>query len=161
MFARALTAFLVLPGMVGGVLPALIFVIDPWLRSGFSAGYVVIGLGFSLLLWCVRDFYVSGKGTLAPWCPPQNLVVVGLYRFLRNPMYVSVLLVLVGWCIASGSTILIIYTLSIAAMFHLRVLRHEELWLAKEFGEDWWVYSKAVGRWVPRLTPWFRHDAGT
>ncbi len=160
MFVRALIAFMVLPGMVGGVFPALIFALDPWRLTGFPAGYGLIGLGFFLLLWCVRDFYVAGKGTLAPWCPPRNLVIVGLYRFLRNPMYVSVLSILAGWCMASGSAILIVYTVLIAVMFHLRVLRHEEPWLAMQFGKDWLAYSGAVGRWLPRLKPWNPHDTG-
>lgn len=147
--------------MVAGAIPALIYALDPSRQYGLPAGYVVICLGFILLLWCVRDFYVSGKGTLAPWCPPQNLVVVGLYRYLRNPMYLSVLSILVGWCIVSGSLILIVYTISIAIMFHLRVLRHEEPWLAEEFGEDWQSYSEAVGRWLPRFRPWLPNDTST
>jgi protein-S-isoprenylcysteine O-methyltransferase Ste14 len=61
------------------------------------AGFFVLIVGTLGLLWCVRDFYVRGKGTLAPWSPPQNLVVVGLYRYSRNPMYVCVVLVLLGW----------------------------------------------------------------
>ncbi len=158
MFSHALIAFFVLPGMVGGVIPVLICSLDPWRDNGFPVGYLVVGFGGILLLWCVRDFYVSGKGTLAPWRPPQKLVIVGLYRFLRNPMYVSVILILVGWCIASGSRILIIYTGSFAIMFHLRVTRYEELWLAREFGMDWEGYSEAVGRWLPRLKPWFPND---
>jgi protein-S-isoprenylcysteine O-methyltransferase Ste14 len=155
MFLRALSAFLVLPGLFGGVLPALIFGFDPWRSGGHSSGYLVIGLGLFLLFWCVRDFYISGKGTLAPWNPPRKLVIVGLYRFHRNPMYIGVLLILTGWCLASGSTILIVYSASIAIMFHLRVIRNEEPWLEEEFGEDWLAYSAAVSRWMPRVTPWF------
>ena len=155
MFLRALSAFLVLPCMVGGVFPALIFAFDPWRRGGFLSGYLVIGLGLFLLLWCVRDFYISGKGTLAPWNPPRKLVIVGLYQFHRNPMYIGVLLILTGWCMASGSIIMIVYTVCIATLFHLRVIRNEEPWLEEEFGEDWLAYSEAVNRWVPRLTPWY------
>ena len=155
MFGRALIAFLVLPGLIGGIIPVSIFAFDPWRDDGWLAGYIVIGLGCFLLIWCIRDFYLSGKGTLAPWCPPRNLVVVGLYRFLRNPMYISVLSILVGWCVVSGSRILITYTVLVAAMFHIRVTRYEEHWLAKEFGKDWVAYSEAVGRWFPRFSPWF------
>jgi protein-S-isoprenylcysteine O-methyltransferase Ste14 len=56
-------------------------------------------MGIFALVWCVRDFYVSGRGTLAPWDPPTRLVIIGLYRFLRNPMYVAVLTILVGWAL--------------------------------------------------------------
>jgi protein-S-isoprenylcysteine O-methyltransferase Ste14 len=62
-----------------------------------------------VLLWCVRDFYVSGRGTLAPWDPPKHLVVVGLYRFTRNPMYIGVLMVVGGWGLRAGSPVLGMY----------------------------------------------------
>jgi protein-S-isoprenylcysteine O-methyltransferase Ste14 len=109
-------------------------------------------IGFLLLLWCVRDFYVSGKGTLAPWDPPKRLVVVGLYRFVRNPMYVAVLTVVAGWSLAFGSRWLGLYLGILAVAFHLRVLFYEEPWLSRQFGADWVAYSKAVPRWLPR--PW-------
>src|SRR5262245_59577690 len=98
LFLRALLAFLALPGVVAIAIPA-------WMTARALSGgeaFRVTGLapliaGFILLLWCVRDFYVAGKGTLAPWSPPRNLVTVGLYRLSRNPMYVAVALMLVGW----------------------------------------------------------------
>lgn len=161
MFGRALFAVLALPGMVAGLVPALIFTFDPWRERSFSIGYLFMSSGIFLLLWCVSDFYVSGKGTLAPWSPPRNLVVVGLYRFLRNPMYVSVLLVLVGWCLIAGSAVLVAYTLFVAMMFHLRVTRNEEPWLERQFGSDWAAYSKAVGRWLPRRKPWYPRETST
>jgi protein-S-isoprenylcysteine O-methyltransferase Ste14 len=160
MLGRALIAFFVLPGFVAGLVPAMIFTFDPWRERGYTIGYIFTGSGVFLLIWCVRDFYVSGKGTLAPWSPPSKLVVVGLYRLLRNPMYASVLLILVGWCLISGSAVLAAYTVFMATMFHLRVTRNEELWLEQEFGADWAVYSQAVGRWLPRLRPWYPHEPG-
>jgi len=142
MFARALVAFLVLPGVVAGIIPSLIFLVDPWRIEGVSIGYLFLGLGLFLLLWCVRDFYVSGKGTLAPWDPPRNLVIVGLYRYVRNPMYLSVPVILSGWVLLSGSMALFFYVFVIAVMFHLRVTLNEERWLAKIFPEAWAAYSK-------------------
>lgn len=158
MLGRALIAFLLLPGVVAGLVPALIFTFDPWRVPGFLVGYPLTGTGVYLLIWCVRDFYVSGKGTLAPWSPPAKLVIVGLYRFLRNPMYLSVLLILIGWCLISGSAVLVAYSAIIATMFHLRVRRSEEPWLEQKFGADWAVYSQAVGRWLPRLKPWYPNE---
>ena len=102
MFGRALAAFLILPGTVGFLVPWL-FRPDPARRSFHAVGLVPLTIGVFLLLWCVRDFYVAGKGTLAPWDPPRRLVIVGLYRRSRNPMYVAVSLVLIGWALAYWS----------------------------------------------------------
>ena len=72
------------------------------MREGsFNAlALVLLVPGITLLLWCVRDFFVTGKGTLAPWDPPRHLVSSGPYRFSRNPMYVGVSLMLLGWAMA-------------------------------------------------------------
>jgi protein-S-isoprenylcysteine O-methyltransferase Ste14 len=95
----------------------------------------------------VRDFYVSGKGTLAPWAPPEKLVTVGLYHYSRNPMYVSVALVLLGWAVSFSSPALYIYTLLVVTAFHIRVVRGEEPWLARKHGSDWEHYANQVPRW--------------
>ena len=104
MLWRALLAFLALPGMVAIAVPALFAARQ--LRGGgmfHPLGLLPLGAGLVLLLWCVRDFYVSGKGTLAPWAPPENLVTSGLYRYSRNPMYVAVALMLFGWALGAMS----------------------------------------------------------
>src|SRR6185436_8584710 len=94
LFIRALISFLALPGIVAFLAPALLLgSIGP--RTPRGEGVIVFVVGVLVLLWCVRDFYVAGKGTLAPWDPPRHLVSVGLYRYSRNPMYVGVLLILV------------------------------------------------------------------
>src|SRR2546429_6570705 len=102
-----------------------------------------MAVGCSLLLWCVRDFFVSGRGTLAPWDPPRHLVVVGLYRFVRNPMYVGDLLLLAGWSLAAGSYWLAWYAALWAVVFHLRVIYHEEPSLRALFNTEWEDYSQA------------------
>ena len=76
MFLRSFLAFLVLPGMAAGVVPLVLSLFDPFKGDGNLFGLVMLGIGLSILLWCVRDFYMSGKGTLAPWDPPKNLVIV-------------------------------------------------------------------------------------
>jgi protein-S-isoprenylcysteine O-methyltransferase Ste14 len=148
MFWRALAAFLVCPGTVAFLVP--------WLLRPAGAPFRAVGLpplalGVVLLLWCVRDFYVAGRGTLAPWSPPQRLVIVGLYRVTRNPMYVAVLLILCGWALAFNSRTHWIYAGIVAAAFHVRVLVAEEPWLARTFGEEWAAYRSRVPRW---LIPW-------
>ena len=148
MLWRAVVAFLALPGLVAIAVPA--WMAASALRAGgafHAIGLVPLGAGFVLLLWCVRDFYVSGRGTLAPWAPPRKLVVVGLYRYTRNPMYVAVTLVLFGWAWAFGSVGLLLYAAVVAIAFHLRVVLGEEPWLARAFGSDWQQYAGRVPRW--------------
>ncbi len=147
MFFRALLAFLALPGMVAFALPGL------WLWSQEAAlvqplGLYLLLIGVAALLSCVRDFYLRGRGTLAPWAPPEKLVVGGLYRFSRNPMYVVVLLILLGWAWAFASTPLWIYAACVALAFHLRVVFGEEPWLAKRYGQAWTDYASQVRRWL-------------
>ena len=103
MFRRALLAFLALPGIVAFVVPLLIASADASNRSVSTSGVPVVLTGILLLLWCVRDFFVIGKGTLAPWDPPKRLVMVGLYRHVRNPMYVSVVVLVTGWALVFTS----------------------------------------------------------
>jgi len=153
-FARALLAFLVLPGVVAFVVPPVLAAIDPWSAGILLPGAVVMLVGLGWLLWCVRDFYVSGKGTLAPWDPPKKLVVVGLYRHVRNPMYVGVLTLVAGWALLLASPVLLGYALILAVGFHVRVLMNEEPWLESRFGADWRQYRSEVRRWLPRLAPW-------
>jgi protein-S-isoprenylcysteine O-methyltransferase Ste14 len=147
MFVRAVAAFLVCPGTVGFLVPFLLRP-APAQRTVHLIGLVPLAVGTVMLLWCVRDFYVAGRGTLAPWAPPRNLVVVGLYRWSRNPMYVSVSLVLFGWAVAYRSRPLFIYALAVLAMFHLRVVFGEEPWLAATHGETWANYRAGVPRWL-------------
>ena len=146
LFWRALFAFLVLPGVVAFAVP--LWWLAPRGYSFHAVGLVPLVLGVALLLWTVRDFYVAGQGTLAPWSPPEELVVVGLYRISRNPMYIAVVLVMVGWAVGFQSRALSIYALAIAIGFHLRVVFGEEPWLARVHGEKWRVYKAQVPRWL-------------
>jgi protein-S-isoprenylcysteine O-methyltransferase Ste14 len=148
MFGRALFAFLILPGIVAFLVPLLVIYPGASLDSFGTSGVALVATGSLLLLWCVRDFYVRGKGTLAPWAPPRNLVVVGLYRYSRNPMYLAVIMILTGWTLGFGSRALGIYTVAVALVFHLRVVFAEEPFLARRHGEAWLEYKKRVGRWL-------------
>jgi protein-S-isoprenylcysteine O-methyltransferase Ste14 len=147
LFWQAVLAFLVLPGTVACVIPLLL--IAPAALGSFvdASGLIPLALGIVLLLWCVRDFYVAGRGTLAPWAPPQELVMTGFYRFSRNPMYIAVVLVLWGWALGFRSRSLAIYALGVMLAFHLRVVFGEEPWLARTHGEKWTRYKDQVPRW--------------
>ena len=149
MIWRALAAFLALPGVVAIAVPA-------WLAAGslrtggrwHAVGLLPLAAGLGLLLWCVRDFYVTGKGTLAPWAPPKHLVTTGLYRYSRNPMYVAVALMLTGWALSFMSERLAIYAGFVVVAFQLRVVFGEEPWLARIHGERWDQYRSRVPRWL-------------
>jgi protein-S-isoprenylcysteine O-methyltransferase Ste14 len=145
---RALLAFLALPGMVAFVIP--LFLITPASRRHWVEpwGLLPLGLGFIVLGLTVREFYVAGRGTLAPWSPPRTLVTSGLYRYSRNPMYVGVLLILCGWAVGLGSWPLVVYATGVAVAFHLRVLLHEEPFLTRTHGQAWTTYRDRVGRWL-------------
>lgn len=152
--SRALLAFLALPGVIALLVPAALAMLDPWRTGTWPVGVLVLAAGAIVLIMCIRDFLISGGGTLAPWDPPQQLVVVGLYRHSRNPMYAGVLLIVFGWSLLLRSPLLLVYGLVLALAFHLRVLWSEEPWLARQFGDAWSGYKAAVPRWLPRLTPW-------
>jgi protein-S-isoprenylcysteine O-methyltransferase Ste14 len=148
MFFRAIVAFVALPGMVAFVIPLAI-----GLSAGRPVRYSIIAaipltLGTLLLLWCVREFYVAGRGTLAPWDPPKHLVTTGPYRVSRNPMYVGVIAILVSWCVLWDSRTLMIYAALFAVGFHLRVVLFEEPWAARQFGAQWGAYRARVSRWL-------------
>jgi protein-S-isoprenylcysteine O-methyltransferase Ste14 len=149
LFWKALLAFLVLPGIVAFAAPLLL--LKPAAAPFTLPGVIVVVAGSALLLWCVREFYVSGRGTLAPWSPPQTLVVTGVYRFSRNPMYVAVVLILWGWAAGFQSRGLAIYALAVMLAFHLRVVFGEEPWLAGRYGQQWDRYRALVPRWFGPL----------
>jgi protein-S-isoprenylcysteine O-methyltransferase Ste14 len=148
MFARALLAFLALPGVVAFAVPVAWLVASGHTTLAQPLGLLPLAVGSVALLWCVRDFYVAGKGTLAPWSPPVHLVVVGLYRYTRNPMYVAVTLILIGWAFSFGLPSLWLYSIIVAIAFHLRVVLGEEPWLARTHGARWQEYAGRVPRWL-------------
>jgi protein-S-isoprenylcysteine O-methyltransferase Ste14 len=154
LFLRALLAFLVLPVFFCIILPPILTYFDPRSGDGWLAGLVFMAFGLAVIVWCARDFYVAGKGTVAPWDPPKRLVAVGLYRFTRNPIYIGDLRLVAGWAVVTGSPYVAWYLVILAIGFHLRVISYEEPWLGKNFPSEWASYSANVPRWLPRLRPW-------
>jgi protein-S-isoprenylcysteine O-methyltransferase Ste14 len=143
---RAIAAFVALPGMVAFAVPVAIG-LGPPVRY-LALAVIPLCLGTLLLLWCVREFYVAGRGTLAPWAPPQRLVTTGPYRFSRNPMYIGVVTILIGWCTLWGSRTLLIYTVVVLCAVYVRVLLAEEPWAARRFGAEWEAYRARTPRWL-------------
>ncbi|OGO34780.1 MAG: hypothetical protein A2Z03_07020 [Chloroflexi bacterium RBG_16_56_8] len=104
-----------------------------------------------ILFWCFWDFLVKGRGTPAPIDPPKELVATGFYRYVRNPMYVGVLLILAGHFLWFGYWNLIIYTAFAFLATHLFVVLYEEPNLRKRFGRAYEDYLNSVPRWMPRF----------
>ncbi|MBM4117948.1 isoprenylcysteine carboxylmethyltransferase family protein [bacterium] len=104
-------------------------------------------------LWCIWDLARHGRGTPAPSAAPQRLVVRGLYRLTRNPMYLAVLTLIFAWALLFRSTILLGYGLLVAAGFQLFVCGDEEPPLRARFGRECAAYCAQVGRWLPRRRP--------
>ena len=125
---------------------------------GFSffrvIGVVFIAAGLPVLLDSFRRFAVQGLGTPAPIAPPQRLVVTGLYRHVRNPMYVAVLLLIFGQGLLFGTATLLKYGLVVWLAFFTFVLVYEEPTLHAQFGDEYRQFCANVPRWIPRLTPW-------
>lgn len=151
--------FFVAPFVVAGVLPFLLF---GWsfnqplfeLFDTKVAGVAAICIGFFCLVECFGRFALEGRGTPAPVAQTEILVVTGLYRFVRNPMYVAVLTIVLGQGLLFGNVLLFAYAIVLLIVFHLFIRFHEEPQLARRFGASYETYSQHVRRWLPRLTPW-------
>ncbi|MBN1374597.1 MAG: isoprenylcysteine carboxylmethyltransferase family protein [Dehalococcoidia bacterium] len=126
----------------------------PWEAVVVMVGAVMIGNSLYYMVACIRIFMYLGKGTLAPWAPPEKLVVFGFYRHMRNPMIGSVLLVLLGESIAFGSPVIFIWFALFFGVNHVYFMVSEEPGLEKRFGEEYRIYKRNVPRWIPRLKPW-------
>ena len=113
-------------------------------------------LGAAIYFCCLWDFAVNGRGTPAPIDAPKRLVVRGLYRYMRNPMYIGVLLVIIGWAVYLLSWQVLVYGAVVGIGFHCFVVLVEEPVLKSKFGEGYLRYCKEVGRWLPR---WWRRGA--
>jgi protein-S-isoprenylcysteine O-methyltransferase Ste14 len=119
-------------------------------------GVALILAGVPVLAATIVRFVRQGRGVPAPVLPAQHLVVTGLYRYVRNPMYIAVLSVIVGQGLLFGSGVVLRYALVVALGFHLFVLLHEEPSLRRRFAAEYEAYCRAVRRWLPRFTPYGR-----
>lgn len=153
LFLRNLFFTLLQPGIVAALIPFLILKVDPpqpyisfEIYHFFGGLFFLIGL--FVMLKCINRFASEGKGTLSPADPTQELVLGGLYRYSRNPMYVGVLFILLGEAFVFRQISLIAYTLIVFAGFDLFIKLIEEPRLKKDFGEKYEVYCEKVRRWI-------------
>lgn len=164
MLSILLMPFMVVVGVPFWLLTAFADVDHRWVDGSITAllfrcaGAVFILAGFSLFSWCVCLFARVGQGTLAPWDPTRNLVAVGPYRFVRNPMIAGVAMMLFGEALFRGSWILEIWVCIFFCINHIYFVLSEEPGLERRFGESYSIYKQNVPRWVPRLRPWSGHN---
>ena len=149
---------LVVPGTVAGWIPWYIV-----RESGFPSARRLLlaapafALGVGIYIWTVVNFAVIGRGTPAPIDAPRRLVVQGPHRCVRNPMYLGVLAVVLGWVLAFRSLSLLAYLAAVALAFHAAVLFVEEPALRRQFGAEYLAYRDSVRRWLPSLRPFRRN----
>jgi len=145
------------------LLPGFLGIYVPWRYFGLRRvqldfgdaihllGLFCTGLGVVLLAACIFEFARSGRGTLAPVDPPKELVVRGLYRYVRNPMYLSVTAIVLGEVMLTRSRALLLYWAVWFLAANLFVLLYEEPTLRERFGPSYEAYTQRVGRWLPRF----------
>ena len=149
---RSLFWTILIPGVVTIYIPSLILgriaLPDTWRLLQWIA-VPAGGMGATILLHCIVSFAVIGRGTLSPADAPQHLVVRGLYRYVRNPMYCGVLAMLLAEAAFFESVALLEYTLVWFAVVHLFVILYEEPALRRQFGNSYDQYTRNVHRWLP------------
>lgn len=167
---KHLRTILLLPGMVTLAIPATILWLTGTdtlgLRRSFPVskavlpilGVACLGSGLVLAVSTIRMFITAGEGTIAPWDPPQRLVVRGVYRHVRNPMITGLCLVLLGEALLAASPPLLgLFAVGVIVNV-IYIPLSEEPGLVRRFGDDYLAYKRNVPRWIPRLTPWEADD---
>jgi protein-S-isoprenylcysteine O-methyltransferase Ste14 len=151
--AGSLLFLFVAPGVVAGLIP--------WLLTGWDtagdvpvplivAGVALTVAGAAVLLHAFARFVVEGLGTPAPVAPTERLVVGGLYRYVRNPMYLAVAATIVGQAMILGRPALLLYALLFGAVVWAFVHFYEEPTLARRYGAEYDAYRRAVPGWWPK-----------
>lgn len=150
LFLKNLVFTLLVPGVVAVYVPVYVFTYAPVMISPTALlGSLILLIGTIIYTWCIWDFATVGRGTPAPMDPPKALVVRGLYKYTRNPMYLGALCVISGWAVLFHSLNIAIYAVCVATCFHLFVLFYEEPHLRRVFGPSYGQYCSKVRRWIP------------
>ena len=162
---KHIRAIFLLPFMVTIVIPLVLTVLAGGLDIGWSLspplnllpialGICLIAVGLALMIQTVSLFASVGQGTLAPWDPPQRLVVRGPYRRVRNPMIVGVFCIVLGEAALMGSVPILCWFVAMVAVNFLYMPLVEEPGLVRRFGDGYLTYKKNVPAWIPRISPW-------
>ena len=154
LFIKNLIFTILVPGTVAVYIPYLIindrynlFNIHWGILQILSAVFILSGA--IIYFWCLRDFAVTGRGTPAPIDAPRHLVIKGLYRYVRNPMYIGVLTVILGWAGLYNSFAILRYAVLVWLIFYGAIMIIEEPILRSKFGESYKDYCRQVKRWIP------------
>ena len=154
------TLYTLVKNLFSLILPITVLIVVPrWIEKHWviQSNFHLIGggtlalIGLSIMVICISSFIRIGKGTLAPWSPPKHFVVTGLYRYVRNPMIVGVLTVLLGEAWLFNSLPILQWAGTFFLLNTLHFILLEEPQLEERFGEEYRRYKKEVGRWVPRV----------
>lgn len=149
-------AILILPFNVLVIIPALILFLSDYKYSYNGIVYILLGFlfliaGINLAISTMVLFYTVGKGTPAPWAPPEHLVIEGPYRYIRNPMITAVILVLIGESLILNSFNIFYWAILFFTINSLYFPLFEEKQLTARFGQEYIDYKKRVPRWLPEL----------
>jgi protein-S-isoprenylcysteine O-methyltransferase Ste14 len=154
LWLRTVLFAVLVPGAELVLVPLVVVLWDLGPRLGLGparyAGLVPLLIGLAVILRCFADFVRRGRGTPAIYDPPSELVDAGLYRYVRNPQYVGVVLVIVGEALLTGMVVLFGYAALMAVGYHLFVRYYEEPTLGRRFGGPYARYRGSVPRWLPR-----------
>jgi protein-S-isoprenylcysteine O-methyltransferase Ste14 len=154
-FLRTLLFLVMVPGMILFYLPFRYLTRQAKKPVKWAPGKTMAPIlwfsGAGILLWSVGEFVFKGRGTPAPVDPPEELVVQGLYRYVRNPMYLGALLVLAGHYLWFQKRWLLLYMSALFSAFHSFVVFYEEPTLLHRFGSSYQRYKQDVPRWLPRI----------
>jgi len=154
LFLRSALWSVIMPGTVAVYIPYKIVTV--WSPSGVAyspalliPAIILLIAGISILLSSIWNFATVGRGTLSPIDAPRRLVITGFYRYVRNPMYIGVLAIVLGESLLFGSAVLAGYAAGLFLVFNLFIMLYEEPALRKRFGEPYRRYCESVGRWLP------------
>ena len=153
---KSAVATIVVPGAACVLIPYYILIsaqisLTPPLGILQVMAILIAGLGLYMIVWVSTAFVRHGKGTPIPIDPPTRLVITGFYRYVRNPMYVGALLIVLAETVYFGFPWLVLYAVGLWAALHTALVVFEEPQLKKRFGADYEQYLKAVPRWIPKI----------